>query len=551
MSRLILFVALTLAPAICLSQIGDVLRQDNGALAQQANSSEHTIRGQVVNSVTGQPIPRALVQLGSQHAVLTDHDGQFEFDDVIETYGIPMAAKPGYFADGPETFGPGLLTTEDQPITLKLIPEAILSGTAVDPNGQPLQDLRVQLKMLQIRDGLSHWREIQSTTTNAEGEFRFANLQAGKYSLSTGFQLDGLPDAATSVAFVPIAYPPVSEDESASALTLAPGNHIEVSLSPPVERLYPVTGRVDGPPGRGIGFEAETSGGQQFSPVARFNPNTSEFRLLLPSGSYRLKLHAYLPPQQLIGTRDISIGGAPLNGISISLVPLAAIPIEVEYQPINITDNGSSTALSDRPPFLNISLEEVDPAGPGYVFMAQRSRSLGVGRSPQPDDPLTVQNVEPGRYQLRVNVLSPWYLAAASCGNVDLTRGPLVIAGSIVGCTIRAVLRNDSASLRWSINSNSQENESGPVFVYAIPLGNLNQTVSPIAAQPQRAGSAAQGSFESLTPGRYLVIAFKQRREVPYRDTGAVQQYLSLGKEVTLTPNGKSDVQLDVVAGEP
>lgn len=551
MSRLILFVALMLASAACLGQIGDVPQQDGSALGAQANSSAHTIRGQVINSITGQPIARALVQLGSQHAALTDHEGQFEFDNVTETYGIFIAAKPGYFAGAPEAIGPSLLAAKSQPISLNLTPEAILSGTAVDPNGQPIQGLRVQLKMLQIRDGLSHWQQMQSTTTNAEGEFRFAGLQAGKYSLSTGLQLDGLPDAASSVAFVPIAYPPVSADESAGALTLAPGNHIEAGLSPPVERLYPVTGRVDGPITRGIGFEAETRGGQQFSPVVRFNPQTSEFRLLLPNGSYRLKLRAYLPPQQMmIGMRDISIGGAPLDGISISLAPLAAIPVEVEYQTVNTTDHASAATASSHPLFVNVSLEEVDPVGPVNVLTAQPPRSAGMVREPQPDDPLTIQNVAPGHYQLRVNSHPPWYVASASCGNVDLTREPLGIAGSAAGCTIHAVMRDDSASLRWSI-SNSQEKESGTVFVYAVPLGNLEQTVSPSATQPQRTGSAAQGSFEGLAPGRYLVIAFKQRQELPYRDAGAVQRYSPLGKEVTLTPNSKSDVELDVVAGEP
>jgi hypothetical protein len=272
---------------------------------------------------------------------------------------------------------------------------------------------------------------------------------------------------------------------------------------------------------------------------------------LLPNGTYRLKVHAYLPPQQLIGTRDVSIGGAPLSGMSISLAPLATIPVEVEYQRINTTGNASPNsslaALSGHPPFVNVSLEEIDPVGPGYVFMAQPSRSPGM--NPQPEDPLTIQNVEPGHYQLRVNSPPPWYLASASCENVDLTRGPLGIAGSAAGCTIHAVLRDDSASLRWSINSKSQEKESGPAFVYAIPLGNLDQTVSP-GSQRQTAGSAAQGSFEGLAPGRYLVIAFKQRQELPYRDADAIQRYSSLGKEVTLTPNSKSDVQLDVVAGE-
>ena len=62
--------------------------------------------------------------------------------------------------------------------------------------------------------------------------------------------------------------------------------------------------------------------------------------------------------------------------------------------------------------------------------------------------------------------------------------------------------------------------------------------------RPATGGSPAQGSFEHLAPGRYLVIALQHPQELPYRDAAALERYLPLGKEVTLTPNAKSEVQL-------
>jgi hypothetical protein len=142
-------------------------------------------------------------------------------------------------------------------------------------------------------------------------------------------------------------------------------------------------------------------------------------------------------------------------------------------------------------------------------------------------------------------------MASASCGGLDLTREPLGIAGSAAGCTIHAVMRNDSAALKWSIHSDSQATRAGPVFVYAMPLENLVQSMSGANAQPQTADLGAEGSFDGLAPGRYLVIALDHAEPLPYREADVAQRYLSLGQEVTLTPNGKSEVQLDVVAGEP
>jgi Carboxypeptidase regulatory-like domain len=531
-ARLPLFVALVLTPAICRSQTAD------GSQAQR------TIRGMVVNSVTGQPIPNALAQITGPHAALTDRDGQFEFRDLADGSSGHMeatASKPGYFPEQPGTIDSNLTAQEDHDITLKLIPEAILSGKVIDQNGQPLQGLRVLLKTIQVHDGLRHWQQVQSRTTSVDGEFRFAELRAGKYSLATGFEIDGLPDAISSVAFAPVIYPPSGGDEEA-ALALAAGDHMEVSLSPPMQRIYAVTGHVEGAPAQGVNFEVESSSGGTISPAVRFNRPTGEFRLLLPSGSYRLKLHAFVATEQLVGTREISIKEAPVRDISIPLAPLATIPVEVEYQTVDTSAPGAQQPL---PIFPNISLEGTDLDGSARRYNAQPSPPA---RSP--DESVMIQDVDPGQYRLQARPQPPWYLASASCGSLDLTREPLGIAGSAAGCIIRAVMRNDSAALKWSIRS-SQPSRAGQVFVYALPLENLVQSMSGANAQPQRVDFAAEGSFEGLAPGHYLVIALDHAEPLPYREADVAPRYLSLGQEVTLTPNGKSEVQLDVVAGEP
>jgi len=100
--------------------------------------------------------------------------------------------------------------------------------------------------------------------------------------------------------------------------------------------------------------------------------------------------------------------------------------------------------------------------------------------------------------------------------------------------------------------SNVSAQEGTQVSVIAIPLENVTQPASFAGSQrPATAASPAQGSFENLAPGRYLVIALQHPQQLPYRDATALQRYSSLGKEVTLTASEKSEVQLDAVAGEP
>jgi len=540
-SQLLLPLVLVIAASIGWGEIAENPEQSGGGLSSQA-SDAHSFSGVVVNSITQQPISRALVQVGA-HAALTDHDGRFEFENVTAGTGAPTASKPGYF---PKYSGGA---PQNQPVVVELIPEAIVSGTITDPNGQPIQDLSIQLKVLQARNGLSHWQQIQTTTTNLEGEFRFAGLEAGKYSLATGFHIEGVPEAASSVAFVPIAYPQLEGEGSSGALTLEPGDHVEAQLNPPVEKLYPVTGVI---PGQRSGFQVETRDGEPLNNPIRFNREAGTFRMMLPSGSYRLTAHSGAEGAQWVGTQDFSVGHAPLKGVTVTLEPAPSIPVEVEFQAVN---TGAQDAQGAMPRFLNVSLQETDAAGQMRIFSTQHGGPVSE-QAYDSGRPLVIPHVEPGRYELQVNTGPPWYLATASCGNLDLTRDPLVIGAGVAPCTLHAVLRNDSASLKWSIapvdESNVSAQEGTQVSVIAIPLENVTQPASFAGSQrPATAASPAQGSFENLAPGRYLVIALQHPQQLPYRDATALQRYSSLGKEVTLTASEKSEVQLDAVAGEP
>ena len=537
MIRLLPSLVLTMAATICISQVSE---------GPQTTSKSHTVSGQVVNSVTGEPIARARVQVGTQQAALTDHDGRFEFDNVSEESAYASASKPGYFAEDK------LVLAQGQSVTLQLIPEAILFGTIIDENGQPLQDLRVELTMLQVHNGLRRWQPMQTTATGVEGNFRFAELQAGQYSLTTGFQVEGLAEAASSVAFMPVAFPPLTGDGIRGALTLAPGDHIEANASPATEKLYPVSGTIKGMAGQGAVFVIETKDGELIDQPVIIDPGGA-FHLRLPSGSYRFKVHSAAEREQpLAATREISIAEAPLEGISINLQPPVFLPIEVEYQAVTTATQNAPPA---PPPYLNASLEDEDPRGPAHAFSAQPLKLPRGAQVLEPGGPMVFRDVQPGRYVLQTQPQPPWYAASASCGNLDLTRDPLMITAGTAACTVRMVYRDDSASLKWSASPGEAGNDaSNEVFVIAIPLDNLTQSARNFSAFSDHqvsSDSPAEGSFEGLAPGRYLVMALSHRQELPYRDNEALQRYLSLGQEVTLTRGGKSEVQLKIVTGEP
>ena len=519
--------------------------------AGQAPAKPQTVSGQVVDGITGEPIARALVQLGTQHAALTDHEGRFEFDDVMDgSYSPPQASRPGYFS------GNDMVLPGSRPAILKLIPEAILSGTVLDGTGQPVQAMLLELNVLQVSNGQTGWQQIQSTTTNVEGEFRFSDLQAGKYRVVSSYQVEGLPDAPSSLAFLPVIYPAAAGDRAGDALTLAPGNHVVANLNLSAEKIYPVTGVVSGPVNRGVSFEVQTAEGNAVSAGSRIFPETGSFRLMLPSGLYRLTLRSFMQPQQLMGTREITVGHAALQGVSISLAPAATIPVEIDYQAI---EANTQPGLPDRMQQVYLSLRNTEEGGPRLEHPAVPVRQ-------EPNAPLAIQNVDPGQYHLAVQPNPPWYLASAICGAVDLLHDPLVIAEGSGACSIRAVMRNDSATLHWSVEDadsatlskegGASSSAAGPMFVAAIPLDNLTQpeATGTFAAAGTGTPGSIEGSFANMAPGRYLVIALPHQQDIAFRDADGLKRYQPLGQEVTLERNGHADIKLHLAAmpaGEP
>src|SRR5215472_6127329 len=69
------------------------------SFAQQPSSNLFKVEGTVVNSATGKPLPRALVQLMGR-AQLTGSEGDFSFAGVPAGSTQISVVKPGFFMPG-------------------------------------------------------------------------------------------------------------------------------------------------------------------------------------------------------------------------------------------------------------------------------------------------------------------------------------------------------------------------------------------------------------------------------------------------------------------
>jgi hypothetical protein len=101
------------------------------------------------------------------------------------------------------------------------------------------------------------------------------------------------------------------------------------------------------------------------------------------------------------------------------------------------------------------------------------------------------------------------------------------------------VLRDDSASISGTLKPADGLPPHATVVVVPQPISRLEPHMS--------RGVADSFNVSGLAPGDYLVFAFDQTEGLELSDQDVIDTYASQAAHVTLTPNQKAQVQLDLI----
>jgi hypothetical protein len=437
----------------------------------EPSNSSATIQGTVINSVTHAPIGRALVySADNRFATFTDNEGHFEFQlpatdvgasrDSAQAGPIEQAAdrsvllkarRPGFLDTNPS--GMNARAVPGHPLTISLVPEAIVHGNATTSSGDPAVGLSVNLFSRQVQDGMARWSMTATAQTNSNGDFRFAALGPGAYKLVTGELLDTDPASSTPRTqldgFPPVCYPGVDDFSAAATIQLSAGGTFQANVSLVRKPYYRVRIPVAGDIINGMNVTVSVQGHRNPGYSLGYNQQEHRIEGLLPSGNYQVEANTYGPTPSG-GNANIAVAGVPVEGSGIILTKSASIEVNVDEQftstytnePGRWSDGKHNFTYHGPRLYLQISAVPVDDfAPPRNVYLRPPVK--------QEDNSLVVEGLAPGKYSMRF-YSSRGYAASATMGGVDLLHQPLVItAGS--SAPIEVTMRDDGGEIEGTL----------------------------------------------------------------------------------------------------
>lgn len=519
--------------------------------AQQAAASSSscpcTLRGTVLDSVTGNPIHGALVQ-SSARSAFTDSEGKFQLDALPAGPTTVQAAKPGYLSEkefgtrSPKSFslqfGP-----DAPPAVLKLTPEGVVFGQVTDENGEPLEGFLVSLIYRNpIGRGLLRSPRLRAVTDD-EGRFRIAGLHPGTSFLAVrptnGAAQTSVKEEDVPQGFAPVFYPAAHDMNSATPVRVRPGSPMQVNVSLKREPFVRLSGTVSGySPGQHIALNLQDSLGDPLPQQIAFEPSTGNFQTKwIPPGAYSLSAQTF-EPVSAEGAGTVSAASQSINansslsGIHLVFQPTVNIPVAIRGLP-------SSGAENEPLPVVMVLLLAKGQTSRGsshYATTANRPPDAPSGTGS-----LAVAGVEPGTYDVNATVFrgSSYYLESVTWGSTDLLHDPLVLEASGAVPPIDVVVRDGAAALSGTVLSGDQPASAAVVVFPSDPR-----------VPPGFAFSGPDGSFQlqNLAPGTYRVIALDNYSSLDLENQSVLKNVASKAQEITLAPKQTASIHLQVTA---
>jgi protocatechuate 3,4-dioxygenase beta subunit len=512
-----------------------------------------SLEGQVVNSVTGDPLKKVTVMLaktrgGSPITAETDDTGKFRFQEIAAGRYLLFGERTGfarqaYGARANAISGTALVFSAGQEVKdlrFKLSPSAVISGKVLDDDGEGMPNATVMALKTMYDHGKKQFLPLGAAQTNDVGEFRLGNLKGGKYVISATFRNLGMGLAGASSG-----KPPADKPEPAYTTTFYPNSNDPVAASPidigvgaemrgmdirmTKVKAFRVKGKLSDaqnkptvvfltPKGQGItGLVtrnmalAQQDGGFEFKGVA--------------PGSYLLNATG-TDGLTAVGTlRPVTVTDQHIEGLILETTPGGELP---------------GVLVIEGPSKDKVNLKDIKVVLASTEIMNISPPLVTVGE----DGKFTFKNVAPDHYLVSVQSgPETLYTKSVKFGTVDATEDGVDLSNGVTG-SIEIALSQEGALVDGRVVGEDGNPVAGATVVL-IPKSRRYSLFKEMTTDQQ--GSF---SFKGVTPGDYKLLSWEDIEQGAYQDPEFLKQFESKAEEASLKENTHKVVSLNVIAAE-
>jgi hypothetical protein len=476
--------------------------------------------GTVVNSVTGEPVVRAHVNLisgGTTYSATTDASGKWSLSNLGCAPGQVQVTRPGFLQNAPFR---GIALVSGSPVRdfkTALTPQSVAWGKVLDDQGDPVMGVQITALASRVVEGLPRFQQSGAATTNDLGEYRLANLQRGKYVFCAHMNApNGTVQQASRMITADSCYPGPLEGGAASAMDIPAGRETKVDFTLDQVAAVHVRGTVTGlPEGRTVGVNLVKRG-----VTADFGGNlggavrAGSFDFRAPPGSYMLTSDYFEAARRFTARVPIEVGSSDIDNIVVHL--------DSGFTVTGVVRLASQSGQTAPAPQFGINLRASEPVnGTGQLKWDQDHTSFAIN------------DLVPGNFRLDVSPPAPFYVKSATLAGQDILNSEVSI--SQAAGPIEINLRDDSGSIEGDVvDANGQ-----PAAAGILLLRGTLRAANVIMAQ-------ANGHFklQNVAPGDYNVCAWDTWNEVEYANPDWMRRYGGGGLPVTVTAGQNAQVKL-------
>lgn len=523
------------------------------------------VEGVVINAISKELIRRAEVSLipmdrpqnmavmgpggmpGTRKAT-SDAEGKFVVTDVEPGRYSIMCQKSGFIngriGSRGGMFGGGMSSSitvsAGQTVTGvkgEMTPQAIISGRVLDEEGEPLQNIHVQILRSQYMQGRKQMLPMGMGETNDRGEFRIANLQPGQVILSiTAPRGPNAPTGSTdqkpSVAYVQTYYPGATEIGQAAKIDVTAGAELSgFDLKLLKGRVTRVRGKLldaSGQPMKNYFLQVMPKSdvffrGFMSNSFARLPDNSFELGAVQP-GSYMLMVQTQpmgsSPP--LVYREPLEVGTENIDNLVIR-IPAA---VKVEGQ---ILVTGTPPENFNRQ---NVRLQLADESGRSWMPMSQQTV--------KEDGSFVLENVLPGKYRLNAYGGGDGiYLDSVIYGNQDVTGKDFEI---MEAAPVKVMLAVGGGSVTGTVTQDGKPTPGISVLLLSTNSAKRDMPFTKTATTDQNGNY----SMKSVAPGDYLVLALSEMEYGFWYEEERLRKVEGKGAKVSVSSSGATSANLTV-----